>query len=95
MEAWLYRTNKLIFTAYGDIGLLLAIQSVTLILFGRGLHIKVLGTHSSGLTSFSLRVDGVLVDGIVRVLWMAAGLYKPSSIHPKHDADRFKWSLGW
>ena len=53
------------------------------------------GNQLRGLSFVRLRVETVLVELIERVLWMAAGLYKPSSVHPKHDAYRFKWNGGW
>ena len=85
----------LILTANVDLGLLRSIQSVALIVFGRDFDMKVLGPNQACSAPFSLRVDAVLVVVIERVLWKAAGLYKPPSIHPKHNADCFKWSRSW
>ena len=85
----------LILPANDGLGLLKSIQSVAFIIFARDLDMKVLGPNQACSASFSLRVDAVLVEVIERVLWMAAGLYNPPSIHPKHNADCFKWSSGW
>ena len=85
----------LILPANEGLGLLKSIHSVALIVFGRDLAMKVSGPNQACSASFLLRVDDVLVVGIERVLWMAAGLYNPPSIHLKHNADCFKWSSGW
>ena len=87
---------RLLFLAANDgLGLLKLIRSVASIVYVREFDMKVLGSNQACSASFSLRVDAVLVVVIERVLWMAAGLYNPPSIHPKHNADCFKWSSGW
>ena len=50
---------------------------------------KVLGPNQACSAPFSLRVDAVLVDGIARVLCMAAWRYMTSQIYPKCSVDRF------
>ena len=84
----------LILAANDGLGLLKSIRSVVSIVFGRDFDMKVLGSNQACSASFSLRLDAVLVVVIERVLCMAAGFYKPSSIHLKHDANRFKRSRG-